>query len=66
MAIYERKVVAEIWKLVKLPVNDEFLNLLPEKLDNRNFKYKTNINQKNIDIMTRIMKGNLVELGYEI
>ena len=61
-----RKFISDIWKFTELPVKVEFVNELPEKLENRNYKYKKNIKNEVLKEMIQIMKDNLTKLGYSI
>ncbi len=61
-----REIISDIWKFAELPVKEEIVNKLPEKLENRNYKYKKNIQKKVLIEMIKIMKNNLIKLGYSI
>jgi len=59
-----RAVIISAWQFVGLPVNQEISELLPEKLESKNYKYSQTLKDEDIEAMTIIMQKNLSQYGY--
>jgi hypothetical protein len=56
----------EIYHHADLTVNDEILESLPEKLENRNYKWRDNFTADEIALITQIQRHLLEQLGYSV
>jgi len=61
-----REVFASAFEFAGLPVSDAFLSGIPERLENRNFKYEEKFSQAQLDTINTIQKDLLQELGYKV
>jgi len=55
------EVVSEIWNAAGLPINDEIIERLPKRLDNKNFKYKNMLSKKDIASIESIISDTLAK-----
>ncbi len=61
-----REVLASAFSFVGLPFSDEYLSAIPNKLDNRNDKFKKNFSTQQIKTIYDIQKDLLLEIGYAV
>ncbi|MFQ5741634.1 MAG: glycosyltransferase [Acidobacteriota bacterium] len=61
-----RAVMTEVWRFAGLRVDEEILTRVPERLELRNHKWRSQLTAEQIERITRIQSRLLRELGYEV
>jgi hypothetical protein len=61
-----RSVIEKVYKFAGLSVSDEILKRIPEKLGSKNYKWKKEFSEKDLEIVNQIQEPLLNILGYEL
>ncbi len=59
-----RKIIEKLWRFCHLPVTKDILERLPEKLENRNYKWQKSMTEEQKGLVTTIQEPLLKRLGY--